>query len=102
MAQLSREIQKQIRVKKVVNFKPFWFLSAMCGQHNNFDGEVYAYEPIYGTGGAVVSLTPSAGSFGDKEFDEDDVEVSRETAMYLVARRPPIRLSQTQQWVTTD
>ena len=41
----------------------------------NFDGEVYAYEPIYGTGGAVVSLTPSAGSFGDKEFDEDDVEV---------------------------
>ena len=75
VAQLSREIQKQIRVKKVVNFKPFWFLSAMCGQHNNFDGEVHAYEPIYGTGGAVVSLTPSAGSFGDKEFDEDDVEV---------------------------
>ena len=75
VAQLSREIQKQIRVKKVVNFKPFWFLSAMCGQHNNFDGEIHAYEPIYGTGGAVISLTPNSGGVGDKEFDEDDVEV---------------------------
>ena len=75
VAQLSREIQKQIRVKKVVNFKPFWFLSAMCGQHNNFDGNVHAYEPIYGTGGGVISLTPNAGGVGDKEFDEDDVEV---------------------------
>ena len=72
VAQLSREIQKQIRVKKVVNFKPFWFLSAMCA-NNNFDGEVYAYEPIYGTGKCLI--TPSAGSLGDKEFDEDDVEV---------------------------
>ena len=75
VAQLSREIQKQIRVKKVVNFKSFWFLSAMCGQHNNFTGDVYAYEPIYGTGGAVLSLTPSLGGIGDKEFDEDDVEI---------------------------
>ena len=31
LAQLSREIHKQIRVKKVVNFKPFWWLSATSG-----------------------------------------------------------------------
>ena len=49
-------------------------MAATMGQHNNYDGEVLAYEALHGSGGAVVTLTPSAGSFGDKEFDEDDVE----------------------------
>lgn len=74
-AQLSREIHKQIRVHKVVNFKPLWWLSAMMGQHNGFDGTVHAYEAIHGTGGAVVTLRPSDRGVGDKEYDEEDIEV---------------------------
>ena len=74
-AQLSREIHKQVRVAKVVSFKPLWWLSAAMGQHNGYDGEVHAYAPIHGTGGCVVTLTPSPGGVGDKEFDEDNVEV---------------------------
>lgn len=76
-AQLSREIHKQIRVPKVVNFKPMWWLSAVMGAHNDYDGTVHAYGPLHGTGSAVVSLVPSAGGVGLKEFDEDDVEVFR-------------------------
>ncbi len=75
VAQLSREIQKQIRVKKVVNFKALWWMSAVMGQSNRFAGHVHAYAPIMGTGGAVVTLTPTREGFGDKEFDEEDVEV---------------------------
>ena len=74
-AQLSREIHRQIRVPKVVNFKGMWFWSAVMGQHNRYEGRVYAYEALHGTGGAVVGLTPSPGGIGDKEFDEDDVDV---------------------------
>ena len=74
LSQLSREIHGQIRVQKVVAYKPAWWLAASMGQHNNYDGEVLAYEALHGSGGAVIQLTPSAGSFGDKEFDEDDVE----------------------------
>ncbi|MCA9569060.1 MAG: hypothetical protein KC656_14525 [Myxococcales bacterium] len=76
-AQLSRTIQQQIRVRKVVAFKSLWWLSAVMGQHNRYAGEVLAYEPIMGTGGAVVGLTPLQGDRGDREFDEDDVEVFR-------------------------
>ncbi|MCB9678798.1 MAG: hypothetical protein H6737_27085 [Alphaproteobacteria bacterium] len=76
-AQLSRQIQKQIRVKKVVNFKSLWWLSGAMGQHNRYEGKVHAYGPIMGTGAAVVRLTPSEDGIGDKEFDEDDVEVFR-------------------------
>ena len=74
LSQLSREIHGQIRVQKVVAYKPAWWMAATMGQHNNYEGEVLAYEALHGSGGAVVTLTPSSGSFGDKEFDEDDVE----------------------------
>lgn len=76
-AQLSRTIHEQIRVHKVVNFKPMWWLSAVMGQHNGYHGDVLAYEALYGTGGAVVTLTPDHSSAGDKEYDEEDVEVFR-------------------------
>jgi enamine deaminase RidA (YjgF/YER057c/UK114 family)/aromatic ring-opening dioxygenase catalytic subunit (LigB family) len=75
VAQLSREIHKQIRVPKVVNFKSMWWLSSVMGAHNNYSGEILAYAPIHGTGGAVVGLTPAVRGVGDKEYDESDVEV---------------------------
>jgi reactive intermediate/imine deaminase len=75
IAQLSRQIHSQIRVQKVVSFKPMWFLSGVNGQTNNLKGEVLAYEALHGAGGAVVLLTPTENSAGDKEYDEDDAEV---------------------------
>lgn len=75
VAQLSREIHRQIRIPKVVNFKSMWWMSAAMGAHNNYEGHVYAYEALFGAGGAVVSLTPTTSGVGDKEYDEGDVEV---------------------------
>ena len=75
VGQLSRTIQQQIRVQKVVNFKPMWWLSAMNGNRNDLTGEVLAYEAIHGAGCAVVRLNPTSSGVGDKEYDEDEVEV---------------------------
>tara|TARA_B100001989_G_scaffold252090_1_gene233071 strand:- start:1689 stop:2612 length:924 start_codon:yes stop_codon:yes gene_type:complete len=77
LSQLSREIHGQIRVQKVVAYKPAWWMASTMGQHNNYDGEVLSYEALNGSGGAVIQLTPSVRSIGDKEFDEDDVEYYR-------------------------
>ena len=75
VGQLSRTIQQQIRVQKVVNFKPMWWLSAMNENRNNLTGKVLAYEAVHGAGCAVVNLNPASSGFGDKEYDEDNVEV---------------------------
>jgi len=75
VGQLSRTIHQQIRVQKVVAFKPMWWLSAMNGNRNDLTGQVLAYEAIHGAGGAVVHLDPTSSGTGDKEYDEDDVEV---------------------------
>lgn len=58
VSQLSRQIQKEARVKKVNNFKPFWWLSSLMGSHNRYAGQVLAYEAVYGTGSAVIGLKP--------------------------------------------
>jgi len=76
-AQLSREIHKQIRVPKVVNFKPLWWMSAAMGAHNHYQGQVHAYGGLHGTGAAVVTLVPSEEKIDTKKFNENDVEVFR-------------------------
>ena len=75
VGQLSRTIHQQIRVQKVVTFKPMWWLSAMNGNRNDLSGRVLAYEALHGAGGAVVYIDPTPTGMGDKEYDEDDVEV---------------------------
>tara|TARA_B000000609_G_scaffold156415_2_gene148939 strand:+ start:967 stop:2373 length:1407 start_codon:yes stop_codon:yes gene_type:complete len=75
VSQLSRTIHKQIRVQKVVTFKPMWWLSAMNKNRNNLTGEVLAYEALHGAGGAVIHLNPTPSGVGEKEYDEDDVEI---------------------------
>ncbi|MFQ3344476.1 MAG: DODA-type extradiol aromatic ring-opening family dioxygenase [Candidatus Poseidoniales archaeon] len=77
LSQLSRDIHGQIRIQKVAAYKPVWWMAATMGQHNNYNGEILAYEALHGSGGAVIQLTPSDESIGDKEFDEDDVEYYR-------------------------
>ncbi len=74
VSQLSRTIHQQIRVQKVVTFKPMWWLSAMNNNRNNLTGEIMSYEAINGAGGAVVQLNPTPSGIGNKEYDEDDVE----------------------------
>ena len=74
VSQLSRQIQREARVRKVVNFKPFWWLSSVMGPHNYYAGKVFAYEPVHGTGSAVVGLTRAETAARDLEFDEDSPE----------------------------
>jgi 2-aminophenol/2-amino-5-chlorophenol 1,6-dioxygenase subunit alpha len=72
ISQLSRQFHKEARVSKVANFKPFWWLASFMGQNNLYAGDVIEYQPIYGTGAAVVGLTPSLRAARDLEFDESD------------------------------
>lgn len=75
-SQLSRQFHREARVtKKVVSFKPFWWLSAVNKNSNDFVGEVYAYEPVHGTGAAVVGLTPGESHYQGLEFDEEDTDL---------------------------
>lgn len=72
VSQLSRQFHREARVNKVTSFKPFWWLAAIMGQNNLYEGKVFEYQPIVGTGAALVGLTPAERAARDLEFDEDD------------------------------
>ena len=55
--------------------KAIWWLAALMGQDNSYLGEVFEYQPLVGTGAALVGLTPTDRPAAGLEFDEEDVEV---------------------------
>lgn len=75
VCQLAREFTAQANADS--KLKAVWWLAAAMGQHNNYEGTVFEYQPVWGTGAALVGLVPSTRPAANKEFDEEDVEVFR-------------------------
>ena len=75
VCQLAREFTAQANGD--MRLKALWWLAAAMGQHNNYQGELLGYESLWGTGGAVALLRPTATAAAGQEFDEEDVEQFR-------------------------
>lgn len=72
VAQVAREFGREANAD--MGFKAIWWLAALMGEHNRYDGKVWDYQPVWGTGCAIVELTPSAKQLDfEKEFDEGPV-----------------------------
>ena len=56
VSQCMREFSRQANAD--MGGKGFWWLSGLLGQTNDFKGEIYDYQPVWGTGSALVGLTP--------------------------------------------
>jgi 2-aminophenol/2-amino-5-chlorophenol 1,6-dioxygenase alpha subunit len=70
VAQVAREFGREANAD--MGFKAIWWLAALAGEHNRYDGKVWDYQPVWGTGSALVELTPNPRKALDfeKEFDE--------------------------------
>ncbi len=69
VAQVAREFAREANAD--MGFKAIWWLAALMGEHNRYDGKVWDYQPVWGTGSAIVELTPSNKELDfEKEFDE--------------------------------
>jgi 2-aminophenol/2-amino-5-chlorophenol 1,6-dioxygenase subunit alpha len=73
VAQVARDFGREANAD--MGFKAIWWLGAVMGEHNRYDGKVWDYQPVWGTGNAVVELTPNDRKQMDweKEFDEGPV-----------------------------
>jgi 2-aminophenol/2-amino-5-chlorophenol 1,6-dioxygenase alpha subunit len=74
VAQVAREFGREANAD--MGFKAIWWLAALAGENNKYDGKVWDYQPVWGTGNALVELTPNPSKELDfeKEFDEGPVE----------------------------
>jgi 2-aminophenol/2-amino-5-chlorophenol 1,6-dioxygenase alpha subunit len=73
VAQVAREFGREANAD--MGFKAVWWLAALMGENNLYDGRVWEYQPVWGTGNAIVELTPNPRKELDfeKEFDETPV-----------------------------
>lgn len=56
-SEVAREYSKQANAD--MGFRGIWWLNGLVGKTNDFSGKVFGYEPIYGTGAAVLGLYPT-------------------------------------------
>jgi 2-aminophenol/2-amino-5-chlorophenol 1,6-dioxygenase alpha subunit len=75
VAQVAREFGREANAD--MGFKAIWWLAALVGENNRYDGKVWDYQPVWGTGNAIVELTPNPHKELDfeKEFDEGPFEL---------------------------
>ena len=75
VSQVAREFGREANAD--MGFKAIWWLAALAGEHNRYDGKVWDYQPVWGTGNAIVELTPNPNKEleFEKEFDEGPVEL---------------------------
>ena len=73
VGQVARDFAREANAD--MGFKAIWWLGAVLGEHNRYDGKVWDYQPVWGTGNAIVELTPNERKQIDweKEFDEGPV-----------------------------
>jgi 2-aminophenol/2-amino-5-chlorophenol 1,6-dioxygenase alpha subunit len=84
VAQVARDFAREANAD--MGFKAIWWLGAVMGEHNRYDGKVWDYQPVWGTGNAIVELTPNERKQmnWEKEFDEGpaaDVNAERGTGL---------------------
>jgi 2-aminophenol/2-amino-5-chlorophenol 1,6-dioxygenase subunit alpha len=74
VAQVAREFGREANAD--MGFKAIWWLGALAGENNKYDGKVWDYQPVWGTGNALVELTPNPHKELDfeKEFDEGPLD----------------------------
>lgn len=57
VSEVAREYSRQANAD--MGFRGIWWLNGLVGKTNDFKGHVFGYEPVYGTGQAVVGLYPT-------------------------------------------
>lgn len=56
VSEVMREFSRQANAD--MGGRGIWWLNGLCGKHNDFTGTLFDYQPIWGTGAAIVGLYP--------------------------------------------
>lgn len=68
-----------------MKFKAIYWLSGVVGKSNRFRGHVYDYQPVWGTGNALVKLTPAETELhrsDTRQKDYDELVVRKKKDSY--------------------
>lgn len=91
VSQCAREFAREAHGD--MGFKGIWWLSGLCGETNQFTGKVFDYQPVWGTGAALIGLTPQASPTSKEEKTNSDEIINSKNAPLPVGAYPHARQS---------
>lgn len=84
VSEVAREYSRQANAD--MGFKGIWWLNGLCGKSNDFDGRVFDYQPIWGTGAALVGLYPKKPITSIADWSNDEADLVERTGVSAGAR----------------
>lgn len=57
VSEVAREYSRQANAD--MGFRGIWWLNGLVGKTNDFEGQIFGYEPVFGTGAGVIGLYPT-------------------------------------------
>ena len=89
VSQSTREFARQANAD--MGFRGLWWLNGLCGETNDFKGNIFDYQPVWGTGSALIGLYPEqeiqAKSFEECLAAQNSEEASQADLVNDVANR---------------
>ncbi len=73
VSEVAREYSRQANAD--MGFKGIWWLNGLCGKSNDFKGHVFDYQPIWGTGAALVGLYPNHAIHSIPDWVNDEADL---------------------------
>lgn len=79
VSEVAREYSRQANAD--MGFKGIWWLNGLCGKSNAFSGRVFDYQPIWGTGAALVGLYPKEVICSIPDWVNDEADLVERLSM---------------------
>ena len=73
VSEVAREYSKQANAD--MGFKGIWWLNGLCGKTNAFNGKVFDYQSIWGTGAAIAGFYPTAPIHAIADWKNDEADL---------------------------
>jgi 2-aminophenol/2-amino-5-chlorophenol 1,6-dioxygenase alpha subunit len=73
VSEVAREYSKQANAD--MGFRGIWWLNGLCGKTNDFTGRIFDYQPIWGTGAAIVGLYPNKVIRPVEDWHNDEADL---------------------------
>ncbi|HVK61416.1 MAG TPA: Rid family hydrolase [Bdellovibrionales bacterium] len=77
VSEVAREYSRQANAD--MGFKGIWWLNGLTGKTNDFEGKVFDYQPIWGTGAALVGLYPKRPLRSIPDWVNDEADITERT-----------------------
>ncbi len=87
VSEIMREFARQANAD--MGGRGMWWLNGLCGKTNDFTGKIFGYQPVWGSGAALVGLYPKRAIKPVRGWVNDEADLVERLQSTATANAPP-------------